>query len=202
MRAFLAVELGDEARRAAGRAARALRESARARGVRWARPETYHVTLRFLGEIDPARVPELAREVGRRVRSSAPFALRLGSLEAFPSARRPRVVALRVEPEAPLAALAAQVEAGVVAAGFDAEERRFRAHLTLGRLRDRTHPDLSAVRVEQVPFRAAEVVLFESALHPGGAVHTPLERMPLEGPDSHATQTREGEVHVEERPLH
>lgn len=201
MRAFLAIELGEQARRAAERATGALRQSVRERAVRWARPENYHVTLFFLGEIDPGSVAELAREVGRRVRDVAPFEVHFAGLEAFPSARRPRVIAARLEPEAPLSALAARVAEGCEAAGFPSEARRFRAHLTLGRLRDRAHPDLTAVELEAASLLVSEVVLFESALHPDGAVHTPRERLPLTGPVS-KTQTPTGELHAEEHPLH
>jgi 2'-5' RNA ligase len=126
----------------------------------------------------------------------APFRLELGGVQVFPP-RRPRVIALEVVPEAALAALAAAVERGVVAAGFAREERPFRAHLTLGRLRDRALPDVAGVAPPPpAPFDVAEVVLFRSDLEPRGARYTPLERMALGGgvpPDRFTLMTGEKE---------
>jgi 2'-5' RNA ligase len=202
IRAFLAVEIGPDARRAAAVAARRLAREVRGREVRWARPETYHLTLRFLGEIAEEQAVPLAARVAETVADLAPFELTLGALTAFPSPRRPRVVAVTVEPEAPLLALARRVEAAVIHAGLPGEERGFRPHLTLGRVRDRAHPDLGAAEpIASKPFRVAEVVLFASDLRPDGAVHTPLERIALGVTGPLSTTSHEGAAdHGEERP--
>jgi 2'-5' RNA ligase len=189
IRAFFAVELGSDARRAAAAVARHLREDAGGDGVRWVRPEALHVTLRFLGEIDPARVAPLARRAADELAPLLPFALHLGPAALFPSPRRPRVVALELEPAAALAELAAAVERAVVAEGFAAEERPFRAHLTLGRVRDARSrggrlPTVAALRVPAVEFAVEEAVLFRSELSPTGSRYTPLERVPLGGGSS------------------
>jgi 2'-5' RNA ligase len=86
-----------------------------------------------------------------------------------------------LEPEAPLATLAEAVERGAVAAGFARETRRFHAHCTLGRARLRGRlPDVTVpVTVPDFTLDVTEAVLFRSDLGPGGARHTPLERMPL-----------------------
>src|SRR5215470_1085011 len=110
LRLFFALELGAAARACAARIAAALRAQPGGRDVRWAGAESLHMTLRFLGAVDPARVADLAREVGLATRGIAPFSASLAGVELFPSARRPRVIALRLEPAAALAALAAGVE--------------------------------------------------------------------------------------------
>ena len=151
IRAFLAVELDGETRAAAAGTAATLREGVAGRTVRWTRPEAYHVTLRFLGDIHDAEA--LSERVAAEVAPHTPFDLQLGELMAFPSKRRPRVVVLDVVPHAPLEALAASVERAVVDLslqesldeGLDrdgasprdvrASEQRFRPHLTLGRVR-------------------------------------------------------------------
>lgn len=200
LRAFLAADVGDEARRVLAAAAERLASEVRGREVRWARPGSYHLTLRFLGEIDAHRAAPLARSVAAAVAGLAPFELHLCEVVPFPSPRRPQVIAATVEPEAPLVALAAAVEAAAVRAGFPADERAFRPHLTLGRVRDRSHPAVAAAGpLEPAPFRVAEVVLYRSELLPEGALHTPVERMPL-GADHPRSHHSEGEVHGEERP--
>jgi 2'-5' RNA ligase len=181
LRAFFAIELAAPARAAAGALLHALRERPGADGVRWVREENLHVTLRFLGDVAEDAVPALLRGVAARTVAIAPFSMGLGAVHPFPSQRRPRVVALAVQPPEPMLELAAAVERGVVEAGFEPEPRRFRAHLTLGRVRPRqklphvTGPDTP----EAEPTRVEEVVLFRSEQHLRGSRYTPLGRAPL-----------------------
>lgn len=184
LRTFFAVELGDNARAEALRCIERLHAAPGGDRVRWVRPEALHVTLRFLGDVPADAVPVLAEQVGRQAAKLAPFELALGDLHAFPNARRPRVVALDLAPEQPLAELAAASERGVVAAGLEPERRRFRPHLTLGRLRGARCPDTDGQDVAPSPFRVDEVVLFRSELRPQGSLYTPLERVSLGGPES------------------
>jgi 2'-5' RNA ligase len=185
IRAFFAIELGESARRAAAGAARRLREGPGGDGVRWVRPEALHVTLRFLGDIDPARVAPLASRAARELAALRPFALRLGKAELFPTPSRPRVVALGLEPAAQLAELAGAVERAVVAEGFAPEERPFRAHLTLGRVRGPRFPSVTALEVPAAEIAVEEAVLFESELSASGSRYTPLERLSLGGGPVH-----------------
>jgi 2'-5' RNA ligase len=162
--------------------ARRLRERPGGDGVRWVRPEAWHVTLRFLGRIEASRVAPLARRASRELAELRPFALRLGPAELFPTPRRPRVVALGLAPQAPLAELAQALERAVAAEGFAREERPFRAHLTLGRVRERSFPAVDGIAAAAEEFEVEEVVLFRSELLPSGARYTPLERVPLGRP--------------------
>jgi len=181
LRTFFAIELGDGARRVAADVAGRLADEPGGDGVRWTRPEAYHVTLRFVGATPVDRVVAMARAVQERVAGFAPFALRLGALHAFPSPRRPRVVTLELHPVEPLVALAEAVERGVVEAGFAPEERAFRPHLTLGRVKERAgraprlHASLGPA--DAAPFDVASIVLFQSVPADGGSQYTPLARI-------------------------
>jgi len=189
IRAFFALELGDGARRRAVALADAVRAAVGEEDLRWVREESLHVTLRFLGQTDVARLGDLVREVGAATRGVERFALRLGAVGAFPSPRRPRVVAVGLEPVAPLAALAAALERGVVAAGLPADPRPFRPHLTLARVRRGRRPRLpepesldavtASVTAPGEAWEVVETVLFRSDLTPGGARYSPLERIPI-----------------------
>jgi 2'-5' RNA ligase len=182
VRSFFAVALPEEAREAAAQLAGRLRQKERGEGVRWVRPGSYHLTLRFLGNVASEAIPGLAECVTEQIAPAAPFAMRLGAPLVFPSPRQPRVIALAVEPESTLASLAAGVERGVQAAGFKAERRRFRAHLTLGRVRNRRFPSLEGEGAVDCPaFPVDEIVLYKSDLQRTGAVYTALERIELRG---------------------
>jgi len=192
IRTFWGIAIGDAARRRAADLASVLRAGPEGDVVRWVRRESLHVTLRFLGRTDLDEVPHLVREVGRALRRVPPFSLQLAGLLLLPSPRRPRVVALGLEPEEPLTALAAAVERGVVAAGYPEETRPFRAHLTLGRVRSGRRPRLEGLESTAAAagvtgsvtpsgdaWDVTETVLFRSDLAPEGARYTPLERVPL-----------------------
>lgn len=184
IRAFIAIELDDAARRAAAKVARALREGPEGDRVRWVRPENLHVTLRFLGDVESARVPSLARDLREALAELHGFQMQLGRVGVFPSSRRPRVVAIDVAPGERLEQLAEAVERVVVKAGLEPEKRRFRPHLTLGRASGRTLPPVTApVTVGGESLLVDEIVLFRSELKRSGAIHTPLERIALGGSD-------------------
>lgn len=193
VRSFIAVALSEGAREAAAQLAGRLRQKERGEGVRWVRPESYHLTLRFLGNVAREAIPELAESVAGQVAASAPFAICLGAPLVFPSPRQPRVIALAVEPESTLTSLAEGVERGVQAAGLPAERRRFRAHLTLGRVRNRRFPSLEGEGAVDCPaFPVDEIVLYKSDLHRTGAVYTALERIELRGHGSEAGASSDG----------
>ncbi|HVP31086.1 MAG TPA: RNA 2',3'-cyclic phosphodiesterase [Myxococcota bacterium] len=189
IRAFFALALEGDAKAAAARELERLRALPGADAVRFVRGDGLHVTLRFLGEIPHAQVAPLATAVGAELAPLAPFDATLGAVHAFPSARRPRVVALELLPEAPFTALAAAVERGVVATGFAPEPRPFRAHLTLGRVRPGRRLDPSLAAPAEAPaaaptsFPVRSIVLYQSTLAPEGSTYTPLERLPLGGDD-------------------
>lgn len=185
LRTFFAVEIGDAARREAAAVAGRLAAAPGGTAVRWTRPEAYHVTLRFVGTTPRTRIAPLLAAAREATRGIEPFSAQLAALGGFPE-RRPRVVVVDVAPEAPLVALAQALEAVVVDAGFEPENRSYHPHLTLGRVKDRTKraPVLQAKDGPQdpAPFDVASYALFESVLASGGSQYTVLERIPLATP--------------------
>ncbi len=183
LRVFFGIEVDESARDAAVEIVGALRASPGGEAVSWVRPESLHVTLRFLGEIEADRIPELVRRVSPETAVLASFRIRLGGVRPFPSARRPVAIVLDVAPVEPLEELAEAVERGVVAAGFAPESRPFRAHLTLGRVRTRRFPSAgSAMTPGSAAWDVSGAVLFRSELGRSGARYNPLERLSLQTP--------------------
>lgn len=97
-------------------------------------PPNFHITVRFVGKVDPVAYDRLLASLATRSLVE-PFRVRLGGLDAFPNRRRATVVWVGVEADPALEDLAMIVEDAVVAAGFEPEERPFVPHLTVARVR-------------------------------------------------------------------
>lgn len=185
LRVFCAVELPAPIReRVAGHAARLRRDFPHVR-VGWDLSEKLHLTLKFVGETEPARVARLTQAAGRAAAGVAPFSLSIEGTGMFPPRGVPRVLWLGVKDiEGGLALLQQRLEEGCAAEGFPREARAFRPHLTVGRIRaaDGVAP-LAAAHRETVfhsdPFNVTEMVVMRSDLGPGGSRYTPLSRHTL-----------------------
>ena len=192
IRAFIALEPGED--NLPGLIATITRLGSGPQGdaVRWVRPENLHVTLRFLGNIPESSVEPLQEAVSAETWDLPAFDLSIGPAGLFPRGRRPRVVAAALLPEQPLAELAQATERGVRKAGLPGEERTFRPHLTLGRIRRNAPRSLvelgeSLARVNDeantpaAPHRVTQVSLYRSDLKPDGPVYSVLWSTQLAG---------------------
>ena len=190
VRAFVAVDISDEARGALGEVIENLRRQPGTDGVRWVRPENIHLTLKFLGEIPESQVATILAALERAARESGTLNLALSEVGAFPNIRGPRVVWIGVKEDVgPLKELAGRVDQEIhVSTGLSLEKRAFSPHLTLGRVRDTASGDqrrrigqaLTEVALEaEVSWKVSEVKLIRSTLKPSGAVYDALGSCPL-----------------------
>ncbi len=139
-------------------------------GARWIDPENYHVTLRFIGDIDGWVANEIASTLIRVNRK--PFEVSIQGLTSF-GGRQPRAVVATVAPSRPLMELQAEVERLIQRIGLEPEGRKFTPHVTLARLRngsDRDVADYLSIRGYFPPrtFTASRFVLFSSRDSVGG----------------------------------
>jgi 2'-5' RNA ligase len=186
-RTFVAVPLSEDVHRALG----ALRRSMPRRAsdlVRWLEPSSIHLTLHFLGSIDPDQVGQISEGLGEAAARSGRFTLKLDGPGGFPSLRRPRVLWVGLSGETNrLKQLHGRVEGAVLKAGFDPEERGFQPHLTVGRIQERAPRGADWQAGEAfgrlnpfaADFEASRVVLFRSHLHSTGARYEELFSAPL-----------------------
>jgi len=184
VRAFVAVPLPPEL----GAGAAAVQERLRVcTGVKWVARENLHFTLRFLGNASPQALDLLARSLRDALADRAAFPITLGGVGAFPAVRRPQAIWIAVaEGSGDLEDLARRVESAAVAAGFPADERPFRAHLTVGRVKARPAPRELVRSLEAEPagvpvgrMQVEEVVLMRSELRRTGPIYTPMASFPL-----------------------
>ncbi len=160
-------------------------------GVRWVRPEGIHLTLKFLGNVPESRIPEIVSVVQEVVRKNAPAVIRLGvkGVGTFPPRGTPRVVWAGLTGDlVALARLQQALEAALARLGFAPEKRPFVPHLTLGRVKSAKNKKALLQSVDRyreeefVPAQTIaikELVLYQSTLHPEGAIYTPLKHFPF-----------------------
>jgi 2'-5' RNA ligase len=191
VRSFVAIDLPETLRDRLRELSSRLAKRVPAGTVRWVRPESIHLTLKFLGDVSSESLGQIVDLMRQAASPVSPFSLRIGGLGCFPSPRRPRVLWVGIhEASGALAALQETLEGGFERLGYRREARGFSPHLTLGRVRqeagaaaaqaagasvaDEPSPDLGEIAVDAI-------CLIRSELRPSGAVYTRLAQIALEG---------------------
>jgi len=185
MRLFVAIDIPEEIRNALAEAAGQLRPAAP--GARWVRPESLHLTVKFIGELPETQLDAIKSALAAANKPAA-FPLGLYGLYFFPDKRFPRVLATFVHGEQghrETAELTKQIDFQLSPLKIPREERAYRGHLTLARLDPRAqHDALEAalagmMRREWGTFPVREFHLYQSELRRGGAVYTRLASFPF-----------------------
>ena len=150
-------------------------------GARWIDPENYHLTLRFIGDVDTVLAGEIADLLGRVRRGG--FEMRLDGLSSF-GGRKPRAVVASAAPSRPVLELQAELERLMRWVGLEPEGRKFTPHVTLARLRDASSRDVAdylAMRAgfRSPPFPVSRFVLFSSRDSVGGGPYVVEAAYPL-----------------------
>jgi RNA 2',3'-cyclic 3'-phosphodiesterase len=150
-------------------------------GARWIDPENYHITLRFIGDIDHAMARDIYQSLGGVHRR--PVTVVLDGLASF-GGGRPRAVFARAVPSAEMADLYSAQERRVREAGLPPEKRKFTPHVTLARLRDASPINVADYLASRGAFRsltfvANRFVLFSSRDSVGGGPYIIEAAYPL-----------------------
>lgn len=150
--------------------------------ARWTPPEQYHLTLRFLGDVEA----DAASELESRLESIDVPSFLLGGerLGVFPSIRKPRVLVAHISGEPGLMALQAEISDLTLELGFPDDRKPFNPHITVARLKGAAPRRVRAyLKVHEgfavEPFAVKAFRLYESRLGPEGATHEVLQEYPL-----------------------
>ncbi|MBM3512515.1 MAG: RNA 2',3'-cyclic phosphodiesterase [Alphaproteobacteria bacterium] len=152
-------------------------------GARWVEPENFHITLRFIGEVDEMDAEDLHHEL-LRVRAPR-FSLTLKGVDAFGQGHKTRALWAGVDKSESLNLLRGRVDAAVVRAGQPPEQRKFVPHVTLARFTQAPAEHIQSFiegygLFRAGPFEVDYFVLFESEMGNGGSAYTVLQEYPLD----------------------
>ncbi len=154
--------------------------------VKWVRPENIHLTLKFFGDIDEKAIDEISTVLDGVVSKTNAFDLEVRDVGVFPNTSRPRVVWVGTESrDRTINILQKEIDATLKTMGFEPEDRAFRPHLTMGRVKSLKDKRLLIAQMEKFKgfdmgsFRVEHLFLIKSDLRPTGAVYTKLRSFDL-----------------------
>lgn len=185
IRTFVAVEVSANVRARAGQLMARL-GTAGAK-VKWVEPHNLHLTLKFLGDVDARELPQVCTAVAEAVRTLPAFEIELVGAGAFPTATRPRTLWMGVgRGSEGLIEVHHRLEQELVPLGYRREGRRYRPHLTIGRVRGDKAESLAPIVAELESFPGGvssvdEVIVFSSQLAKQGPTYEAMFQAPLEG---------------------
>lgn len=188
LRLFIGIQVPSAIKAECEQAGQALAHRLPRGAVRWVRPEHMHLTLRFLGETPADKMPAIGQAMDAIAEGYPPFELTLNGLGCFPNCKRPRVIWIGLDErsgigDSPLAGLKLALDAGLAALGWEPETKPYRAHLTLGRVKDE-----QAIRgfdwqtdITSQVMAVSAIEMIQSDLRPAGPIYTTRHHSELGG---------------------
>lgn len=180
IRCFVAIEIPEAIRTLLISAQEDLRKDIR--GASWVKSGNIHLTLKFLGDVAPSQISVIKNGIEQVTDTRSSFSMEIGGIGAFPNLTRPRIIWAGVKSGADeVTAIAREINAGLSLHGYEPDEKRFRPHLTLARLKRRVNlkPFVDVFRQYDTINGATMVVnqiqVVQSRLRPSGAIYTSLE---------------------------
>ncbi len=186
MRLFFAANLPQDALDKVAEARNTVRAVLGDDGIKWVRPEQFHYTLKFLGELSPRRAYQAVEGTQVVARAIRPFDLTLGGVGAFPNTQRASVVWVGATAGAePLCDLAGILDRTLAGRGFHRERQPLKPHLTIARVKGyggetSVARNLASIVVPDITtFTLDHIDLMQSVLRPEGPTYTVVETFPL-----------------------
>lgn len=152
--------------------------------VKWDAPNKFHITLKFLGNVEQNKLENLYLVIGNAIKEKSVFEIVYNSVGVFPNLNNPRVIWIGAEPNQKLMDLQFNIEQACVEIGFPKEERAFYPHITLGRVKSRRNISrltdvIKSITFQPMKFLCKEVLVMKSDLRPEGSVYTVLKSFQL-----------------------
>ncbi|MBL7069275.1 MAG: RNA 2',3'-cyclic phosphodiesterase [Candidatus Omnitrophica bacterium] len=154
--------------------------------VKWVKPQSMHLTLKFLGDIVQEQIEEIKKILDNAASRHASFEVSLFQVGGFPRLESPRVIWVGIDKGCSQSeAIAKELEEELERIGFEKEKRPFSAHLTLGRVRSPKERNELVSKIKALDFKPSasciidKITLFQSTLTPQGSIYTPLHEAKL-----------------------
>lgn len=153
--------------------------------VRWEPLEKFHITMKFLGDLNPQQFDNLCRHLPDAVKNFSSFEITLTHAGCFPSKKSPRIFWIGSEHNANAALVECYrtIESACVALGFAKDEHQFHPHITIGRAKGNVPLNLiktlESITFEQLKFHCAKIAVMKSTLTQRGSFYSTIVNIPL-----------------------
>jgi RNA 2',3'-cyclic 3'-phosphodiesterase len=153
--------------------------------VKWESKEKFHITLKFLGDIEEAILKEMTNDIRNEVKGFGNFGLQFGGLGCFPNIKFPRVIWIGSKSEDDkIFKLNDKVEFITENYNFPRERGKFHPHITLGRVKGNKGLDYITDAIKQSKFNningiANEIIVVKSTLQKSGSVYSIIDKISL-----------------------
>jgi 2'-5' RNA ligase len=184
-RLFVGLEISGEAKQRIAECTERLRNQFRTLKVGWEQPEKYHITLKFLGDVNVANLESIFESTSMIASKFEPISLATGNSGVFPAVKNPKILWFGISDRMKLLReLALLFDLEFEKLGLKSERRKFHPHLTIARIREPRKAATLAIahlkeRIEPIEFTVSEIVIFESQLNPTGSIYFPLIKIPI-----------------------
>ncbi len=159
--------------------------------VRWTKEDTWHITLKFIGEVTEKKLDEIKAALNG-ISQLKPFIIETEKVKAFPNIRYPRVIVIETSENMSLKELVGKLEDALAPIGIKKEQRDFRGHITLGRIKDtskfiKINPSYEKIFQNSIShsFEIKEFHLYKSELGKEGPKYTKIMSVNLSKADGH-----------------
>ncbi len=187
MRAFIAIDLPEEIKDYLSLLQAKLKQSSA--DVKWVAPVNIHLTLKFLGDIDDKKTSQLIQILEDAALDTPQFYLKLGSIEAFPKIKSPRIIWIGVTTgNSEVKQIAANLETRIEKIGIAKEDKPFTSHITIGRIKSNLNREKLTQSLANLSggdnnainqFLATKLTLFKSTLTPKGPIYEAVKETSL-----------------------
>lgn len=178
-RVFIAINLPNEIKKNFDPVISELKNLNPNHGVKWVAPENLHLTLHFFGDLNEKQIvlaEEGIEEITKHIKS---FEMTTGEFGCFPNEQTPHVFFAALEDTDAIHDLIRKLEVMLENLGYPVDARRWRAHLTLGRIKDWSRCKVTGIKIPLMNFTVKSIELMESELTSNGSIYSVIKSFPL-----------------------
>jgi 2'-5' RNA ligase len=178
-RIFIAINLPDEIKKKFDLVIEKLKKLNPDYGIKWVKPENLHLTLHFFGDLNEKQIDLVEEGIEEITKGIKSFEMTTGDFGCFPNEQEPHVFFASIEDTETIHDLIGKLEMTLENLGYKVDARPWQAHLTLGRIKDRSRCKITGVKISAENFSVKSIDLMESELTPNGPVYSIIKSFPL-----------------------